>query len=155
MGHRLALHANVDAGVAEDVRDEALQIELARYRADELAVSAEEVTLKPEASGGAAAVCRLVARAVDTDANGLKVLATAIAAKPGYIVVLVSTSAPSLAVVARSADVNLPAQRLLSSLHAAFGGRGGGKADFAQGGGLGGSPEAVLTAAHDLITSQP
>jgi alanyl-tRNA synthetase len=132
----------------------ALQIELARYRADELAFSAEEVTLKPEASGGAAEVCRLVARAVDTDANGLKALATAIAAKPGYIVVLVSTSAPSLAVVARSADVHLPAQRLLSSLHSAFGGRGGGKADFAQGGGLGGSPEAVLTAAHDLI-SQP
>ena len=133
----------------------ALQIELARYRADELALSAEEVTLKPEASGGAAEVCRLVARAVDADANGLKALATAIAAKPGYIVVLVSTSAPSLAVVARSADVNVPAQRLLSSLHSAFGGRGGGKADFAQGGGLGGSPEAVLAAAHNLITSQP
>ena len=133
----------------------ALQIELARYRADELALSAEEVTLKPEAPGGAAEVCRLVAKAVDADANGLKALATAIAAKPGYIVVLVSTSAPSLAVVARSADVNVPAQRLLSSLHSAFGGRGGGKADFAQGGGLGGSPEAVLTAAHNLVTSQP
>ena len=137
-------------------RSAALQIELARYRAEELALSAEEVTLKPEASGGAAEVCRLVARAVDADANGLKALATAIAAKPGYIVVLVSTSAPSLVVVARSADVNCAcaATAIVSPLRR-FGGRGGGKADFAQGGGLGGSPEAVLAAAHNLITSQP
>ena len=133
----------------------ALQIELARYRADELAVSAEEVALQSEASGRERETCRLVARAVDADAGGLKALATAIAARPRYIVVLVSTSTPSLAVVARSADVSLPAQQLLSSLHSAFGGRGGGKADFAQGGGLGGSAEAVLTAARNFITSQP
>ena len=57
-----------------------------------------------------------MARAIDADANGLKALATAIVAKPGHLVVLVSSSTPALAVVARSADVSLPAQRLLASL---------------------------------------
>src|SRR6266705_2835774 len=61
----------------------ALQSELAGYRAEELAASAV-----PTAAG------RLVARAVDADANGLKALATAIAARHGYVVVLVSSSTP-------------------------------------------------------------
>ena len=90
---------------------------------------------------------RLVARAIDADASVLKALATAIVTKPGHLVVLVSSSTPALAVVARSADVSLPAQRLPASLHTVFGGRGGGKSDFAQGGGLTGSPESVLAAA--------
>jgi alanyl-tRNA synthetase len=88
---------------------------------------------------------------VDADANGLKALATAITAQPGFLVVLVSVSTPVLAVVARSADISLPAQRLLASLHTIFGGRGGGRADFAQGGGLAGSPESVLEAARAAI----
>jgi len=132
----------------------ALQIELARYRAEELAASAEPVTLAPDAPGGAAETCLLVARAVDADADGLKALATAVAARPRHVVVLVSASTPSLAVVARSTDVRLSAQRLLSSLLATFGGRGGGKADFAQGGGLGGSPDSIVAAARAAISAQ-
>jgi alanyl-tRNA synthetase len=108
--------------------------------------------LAPDSSG-AAETCHLVARAVDADANGLKALATAVAARPRHIVVLVSMSTPSLAVVARSADVSLPAQRLLSALHGTFGGRGGGKADFAQGGGLSGSPDEILAAARAAISA--
>src|SRR5216683_6178432 len=46
----------------------ALQGELARYRAEELAAGAEEVWLKPDTTEA----CRLVARAIDADANGLK-----------------------------------------------------------------------------------
>ena len=131
-----------------------LQGELARYRADELASSAETVILKPHGPEGNAETCLLVARAVDADANGLKALATAVAARPRHFVVLVSNSAQALAVVARSSDVSLPAQRLLAALHATFGGRGGGKADFAQGGGLAGSPEAVLAAAREALIAQ-
>jgi alanyl-tRNA synthetase len=124
-----------------------LQADIARYRADELAAAAEPIWL----TGGTPEAVRLVAKVIDGDANGLKALATAIVARPGYLVVLVSSSTPVLAVVARSGDIGLPAQRLLASLNAIFGGRGGGKSDFAQGGGLGGSPESVLAAARAAL----
>jgi alanyl-tRNA synthetase len=85
-----------------------LQTELARYRAEELAGTADEVTVGSTA--------RLVARALDADAQGLKALASAIVARPGYIVVLLSSSPPPVvAVVARSADVDLSAQKVLAA----------------------------------------
>jgi alanyl-tRNA synthetase len=124
-----------------------LQADIAQYRAEELAASAEPIRL----SAGKPDAVKLVARMIDGDANGLKALATSIVARPGFVVVLVSSSAPVLAVVARSADVSLPAGPLLASLNTKFGGRGGGKPDFAQGGGLGGSPELVLAAARSLL----
>ena len=124
----------------------ALQGDLARYHAEELAAGAEEVRLKPDTT----VTCRLVARAIDADANGLKVLAAAIAAKPGYLVVLVSSSTPALAVVARSANVGISAQQLLTALIAQFGGRGGGKPELAQGGGLAASADAILAAVRAL-----
>ena len=123
----------------------ALQVDLARYRAGELADSAEVVTLK--ASGTA----RLVARAVDADAHGLKALASAIVVRPGHVVVLVSASEPALVAIARSADVAVSAQQVLSALTSAFGGRGGGKPDFAQGGGLQAPPDTILAAARAAL----
>jgi alanyl-tRNA synthetase len=128
----------------------AVSTELSRYRAEELATSAVEVRLKTDSSGSPAR--RLVARVVDADASGLKALASAITAKPGHLVVLVSTTMPALVVVARSSDVGLSAQQLLASLLATFGGRGGGKSDFAQGGGLAApSADAIIdTAIRDL-----
>jgi alanyl-tRNA synthetase len=124
----------------------ALNTDLSRYRAEELAASAVEIRLKTDSSGSPAH--RLVARVVDADPNALKALASAITAKPGHIVVLVSGAVPALVVVARSSDVGLSAQQLLASLLATFGGRGGGKPDFAQGGGLAApSADAILDAA--------
>ena len=73
-------------------------------------------------------------------------MATAIVAAPGHLVVLVSTSQPALVVVARSADVGVSAQQLLAALIAKFGGRGGGKPDFAQGGGLTAPVDEILAA---------
>jgi alanyl-tRNA synthetase len=110
-----------------------LQRDLAGYRADELAAGAEET-----------ATCRLVARAVDADANGLKALAAAIVAKPGLLVVLVSSSTPALVVIARSADISVSSQKLLASLIAEFGGRGGGRPELAQGGGLAATPQSIF-----------
>jgi alanyl-tRNA synthetase len=133
----------------------ALQTELARYRADDLAASAEEVSIAADASASTGGMARLVARAVDADAPGLKALASAIVSRPGYVAVLLSLAGPPVvAVIARSADVNLAAQKLLATLHATFGGRGGGKGDFAQGGGLNGPPEAILDAARTAIRAQ-
>ena len=132
-----------------------LQTTLAAYQAEELATSAEDVLLKtpPGSAGTAFAHVRLVARAVDADQNGLKTLATAISRKPGYIVVLVSLGRPALAVVSRSADVPVNANAVLSALLARFGGRGGGKADVAQGGGLDGGSNEILTAARTAVVS--
>ncbi len=124
----------------------ALHNELARYQAEEFAAGAEEVRLKPDTTS-----CRLVTRAVDADANGLKSLASAIVAKPGYLVVLVSSSSPALAVVARSADVSVSAQKILADLIKQFGGRGGGRPEMAQGGGLVASPDAIIVAARAAL----
>jgi alanyl-tRNA synthetase len=118
----------------------ALQTELSRYRAVELSDSAEPI-------GNA----RLVARAMDSDANGLKALASAITAAPGFVVVLVSSSIPALIVVARSTGVTLSAQQILSGLIVKFGGRGGGRPELAQGGGLSGSADDILRTARGLI----
>jgi alanyl-tRNA synthetase len=126
----------------------ALQGDLARYHAEKLAASAETVRLAALPDDHNA---RLVARGVDADANGLKTLATAIVARPGYLVVLVSAATPALVVVARSADVGVSAQQLLTSLIAKFGGRGGGRPELAQGGGLVASAEAILDAARAEI----
>jgi alanyl-tRNA synthetase len=119
------------------------QEELARFRAEELAASGEPI--------GAG---RVVLRAIDADANGLKTLATAVAAKPGCIVVLVSASRPVLIVAARSTDVTaVSAQKIVSGLTGQFGGRGGGRPELAQAGGLDAAPDAVLSAARDAITA--
>jgi len=85
------------------------------------------------------------------DANGLKALALSIISKPGYEVALFSPTPPMLAVVARSADVALDANAVLRALMGRFGGRGGGRQDLAQGGGLTGSLENVLAAAREAM----
>ncbi|MBI4477228.1 MAG: hypothetical protein HY654_08655, partial [Acidobacteria bacterium] len=90
----------------------------------------------------------IVARSVEgADATALKALASAITAPNGYAVALFSDTAPFLAVIARSADVEIDASAVLKSLLARFGGRGGGRADLAQGGGLQGALPEILRAA--------
>src|SRR5262249_44745139 len=66
----------------------ALHGELAVYRADALANEAE-----PQARG------RLLLRAIDGDAASLKTIASAVAARPGYAAVLISTASPAVIVV--------------------------------------------------------
>ncbi len=118
----------------------ALQAELSRFRADELAASATD---------------GLVARSLDADATTLKALAAAITERNGLTVVLVSIQQPALVVVARSPDVEVNAQQVLAALLARFGGRGGGKVTLAQGGGLQGQPDAILAAARAFCTRTP
>ena len=138
----------------------ALQTELARFRAGELAASAERVRLPPSPQGFGGTgkpdttydgEASLVLRAVDADANGLKALATAIAASPGYVVVLVSTTRPLLVVVARSSDAAVSAQQIIATLTGKFGGRGGGKPELAQAGGVDAAPEQILAAARAML----
>ena len=116
------------------------QQELARYRADELAAAAEPLP-----------AAQFVARAIDGDANTLKTMAASIVSRPGFVVALLSTSAPTLAVIARSDGVNVSAQQVMNALVARFGGRGGGRPELAQGGGLVGSTDAIVTAVREML----
>jgi alanyl-tRNA synthetase len=120
----------------------AWQTELARFRARELAEAAESID-------GTSAVLR----AVDADANGLKALATAVAAASHSVVVLVSTTRPALVVAARSPDAAVSAQQIIATLTGKFGGRGGGKPELAQAGGLDASAEEILTAVRVFLVS--
>ena len=117
-----------------------LQTELSRFRAEELVAAAEDW------SGG-----RLVMRAVDADAAALKALASAVTGRPGHTVILVSSTTPPLVVIARSQDVGVRANEVVGALTTTFGGRGGGKPDFAQGGGLNAAPQVILAEARRLI----
>jgi len=118
----------------------AQQLELARYRADEIAADAEPL-----------AGAQFVARAIDSDANTLKAMAASIASRPGFVVTLLSTSTPTLAVIARADGVGISAQQLIAALIAQFGGRGGGRPELAQAGGLVGSADDIVSAVRTLL----
>jgi alanyl-tRNA synthetase len=120
-----------------------LQQELATHEAARLTEAAEPL---PGGSG------RMLLRIVSGDALRLKTLAAAIA-REAIVTVLVSDSTPVLAVAARGPALDVSCQSIVAALTRQFGGRGGGKPDFAQCGGLQGTPEAILDAARAAIAS--
>ena len=85
------------------------------------------------------------------DANGLKMIAAEIAQHTSAAVALFSTVSPFAVVIARSPDVRLDANAALRALTDRFGGRGGGKSDLAQGGGLAGNIADIRSAARDVL----
>ncbi len=88
-----------------------------------------------------------------SDANVLKSMATSIAGRPGYDAALFSADAPFLAVVARSPGGALEAGVVLRRLVERFGGKGGGRADLAQGGGLNADKAEILDEATRLLAA--
>jgi alanyl-tRNA synthetase len=118
------------------VRD--LQARLAGFEAAAMAAAAEEV-------GGV----RQVVQALEgRDQAELRTMALAICGAPGCRVALFSTTSPYVAVLARSKDGPSDCARALKALLAAFGGRGGGRPDMAQAGGLTGDLPQILAAAR-------
>ncbi|HEU5255881.1 MAG TPA: DHHA1 domain-containing protein, partial [Vicinamibacterales bacterium] len=89
------------------------------------------------------------------DANGLKAIATHIVAQANAAVALFSTASPHPVVMARSPGMSLDVTAVLRELVASFGGRGGGKADLAQGGGLVGNLSEIMRAARQLLERGP
>ena len=86
------------------------------------------------------------------DPNGLKAIASAIVSEPGRVAALLGTPAPASLVIARSSDMSsVDAGAVLKQIAARFGGKGGGRQDLAQGGGLQGEPEAILTLLRELL----
>jgi len=95
----------------------------------------------------------VVARAMDGyDAAGLRSLASTGTSKPGRIVVVCTASRPLALAIARSKDVALDAGALLRAVTQRFGGRGGGNAELAQGGGIDAASDDVLSEARRLVS---
>jgi alanyl-tRNA synthetase len=117
-----------------------LQRDLVRYQADELAAAADSV-----------AAGKLVLRTLDASPSDLKAIAASIASKPGHIAVLGSASAPATIVVARSEGVPIAANDIIAAVIGKVGGRGGGRAELAQAGGLDADPQTVLSTAREAI----
>jgi alanyl-tRNA synthetase len=132
------------AGRTQQKSQEGLYERLAAHEAASLAASGEKL--------GAANV--VAATVSGWDANGLKKLASSIAATPATIAVLITTESPTLAVVARSQDLAFDTGVVLKALIDRFGGRGGGKGAMAQGGGLVGESRVILDAAREEISRQ-
>jgi alanyl-tRNA synthetase len=106
----------------------ALQGALAGHEAGRLASQAE-------ARGGLQVV---VAALEGWDAGALKGIASGVVERPGHVAVLFGAPAPAAIVAARSADAALDCAALLRRVTERFGGKGGGRPELAQGGGLNG-----------------
>ncbi|HSC29472.1 MAG TPA: DHHA1 domain-containing protein [Vicinamibacterales bacterium] len=87
------------------------------------------------------------------DLNGLKTIASAIAARPGHVAILLGLPPPVSIAVARAAGAPLDAAAVLKQLTDAFGGKGGGRPELAQGGGLEGSPDDLVARAREIVLS--
>jgi alanyl-tRNA synthetase len=119
------------------------QVQLADQQADALLNSASD-----------AGSAKIVAASLPGwDAAGLKAIASRITQTPRHITVLVSEPAPSAIVVARAADLPHDSGALLRQIVAAHGGKGGGRAELAQGGGVLAQPSEVLETARRVIAA--
>lgn len=119
-----------------------LQGQLAGFEADRLAASAES-----------AGQDRVVVTALEGwDANGLKSIASAIAARPNHVAILFSQPAPANVVIARGEGSTVDCATLLKDLTSRFGGKGGGRAELAQGGGLQAPAADLLAAARASLS---
>jgi alanyl-tRNA synthetase len=84
------------------------------------------------------------------DAAALKALAAAVASEPGHVAI-VCAGDPVNVVVARGPAGEVDSSAVIRALIARFGGRGGGRAELAQAGGLSGPPDEILAAAVDQL----
>jgi alanyl-tRNA synthetase len=95
---------------------------------------------------------RCVIAAMDGyDAGTLKTLAISITRELGLVAALITSTSPSAIVVTRSQDVALDSAAILKAMTSRFGGKGGGKPEMAQGGGLSGLPQDIVTALRDEV----
>jgi len=85
------------------------------------------------------------------DAAGLKTVASRIVERPGHLVVLLGDPPTVPIVVARSSDVANDAGAILRKIVERHGGKGGGRPEMAQGGGITAAPAAVLEHARELV----
>src|SRR5205085_11151862 len=85
----------------------------------------------------------------------VKLLASKICTRPGTVALLADEGDQLRVVFARSADSPVDAAALLKKTLEQFGGRGGGRPNLAQGGGLTGSAGEVLKFAQENCRDSP
>ena len=132
-----------------DARDQHKQIndfqsKLAVQEGDALANAADVAV-------GAGGACLVAASLAGWDAAGLKAIAARIVERPGYVAILVGEPPPATLVVARSAGLPHDAGALLRQLVDRHGGKGGGRPELAQGGGVTSPASDVLQSARALF----
>ena len=81
----------------------------------------------------------------------MKSLAGEIVTRSNYLAALFSLPPPAAVVVVRSSDVTVDCSAVLKKLIERFGGKGGGKPDLAQGGGLQGTADDLVDATRQII----
>ena len=119
-----------------------LQAKLASHEADALADAAV-----------AAGDIRLVAASLPGwDAAGLKIIASRIVERPGHVAVLIGDPPAAPLVVARAVGVAIDAGALLRQLIERHGGKGGGRPELAQGGGVTSAGADVLQFARQIMS---
>ncbi len=98
---------------------------------------------------------RVIVEAIEGwDAQGLKAMAVAAAAiDPSAAIALFTATSPALIVIARGSAAGIDAGAVLKELVAKFGGKGGGKPDLAQGGGLVAETAELIETAHSILGS--
>jgi alanyl-tRNA synthetase len=95
----------------------------------------------------------VVAEALDGwDAPGLRALAMAAGAETGVAVALFDTGTPAVVAIGCHPESGVDAGAALKALVARFGGKGGGKPDLAQGGGLQGTSAELVAAATEILS---
>jgi alanyl-tRNA synthetase len=117
-----------------------LQASLAVHEADRLIAASQNVAVITEIYE-------------DWDAAGLKTIASSLIARDPVAVVLVAGGASVTVVVACAPSLGLDAGAVVRGLTERFGGRGGGRPDMAQAGGLSGHTAEIAAAARALLDS--
>ena len=130
-------------GVLARLKD--AEFELNRLHRERLLEGADSLLAGAEPLPGGG---KLIAAEVQGDMTGLKELASRLIAEDGVVALLASAEGERRELLfARSADLNIPMGALMKRAAESLGGRGGGRPDFAQGGG----PIGVLAAAREIL----
>jgi alanyl-tRNA synthetase len=117
-------------------------------------VAAQEADALAQAATPVGSLKLVVSTMSGWDAAGLKLIAARIAERSGLLVILVSEPPPAAVVVARAADLSIDSSAILKAIVARHGGKGGGRPEMAQGGGLTGSAAEIIASARELASAQ-